>query len=367
MGDQFSKARFITAIQMGEPDRVPVFCQLSIGYILLNTDISPTDFLFTNTGYADALFSAYTDSGFDAILINNYHDKNPDFHNRVSRIEKKDDGEIVHWKNGRKTVCPVDDDPYEVDKQFTIESFDTFNPDSIDPDSVPPDYYFEPIRMINRRIGEQLAVVGEIACPFSCFMNRFGYENALMALMSDSAKLHEILGRLTQQQLNNAQRQLALNIDLLNFSSPYAGNGFISRTHYREFVQPYIKTIIREIRPCGTPTMIHTCGSIMDRLDLMADTGVSGIECMDPPPLGDGDLDVAKQQLGNRIFLKGNIDSVNILLKKTTAEVKRHAKKLIEIGAPGGGYILSTSCSVAPKVPSENLKILQQAAVEYGC
>ena len=36
--------------------------------------------------------------------------------------------------------------------------------------------------------------------------------------------------------------------------------------------------------------------------------GVSGIECLDPPPLGNVELAEAKARLGPAVFIKGNID-----------------------------------------------------------
>ncbi len=361
------KERILRAIQLEEPDRVPVFCQLSIGYMLLNSGIAPSEFLFTNSGYIDGLILAYSDCGFDAILINNYHDKNPENPSKIQRIENAGNAEIIHWTDGRRTVCPFDDDPYEMDEQQNAKpAIEAFSPDEINPETVPPDYYFQPIIEIKKRVGEHTAVVGEIACPFSCLMNTFGFEQSLTALLTAPEKVQAILQQFGAMQLQNALKQSSLGIDLLNISSPYAGNGFISRNHYQQFVLPFIKSIIDVMKKRNMPTMIHTCGSIMDRMDLMIETGVTGIECMDPPPLGDGDLAQAKRKYGSRIFLKGNMDSVNVLLKSSIDQIRKNVFDTMHAGALGGGYILSTSCSVAPRVPQDNLKFLAEIACKYG-
>ncbi|MBI2299128.1 MAG: hypothetical protein HYU66_09345, partial [Armatimonadetes bacterium] len=110
----------------------------------------------------------------------------------------------------------------------------------------------------------------------------------------------------------------------------------------------------------------HTCGSIGDRLELMAATGIDGVDTMDPPPLGDTDIGDAKARIGGRLFLKGNIDSVNVLLRGTREEVIASAKERIAAAAPGGGYILSSACSVAPGVPAENIVAMGEVARECG-
>jgi uroporphyrinogen-III decarboxylase len=36
------------------------------------------------------------------------------------------------------------------------------------------------------------------------------------------------------------------------------------------------------------------------------------------------------------------------------------------IGSPQGGYILSSVCSVSPRVPPENLTVLVEASMAFG-
>ena len=116
----------------------------------------------------------------------------------------------------------------------------------------------------------------------------------------------------------------------------------------------------------GRPVYTHTCGAIGDRLELMLGTGTDGIDTLDPPPLGTVDLADAKRRLGTRAFIKGNVDPVNTLLRGTPADVRRDALCRIEVGKPGGGYILSTACSVAPHTAPENIFELTRAAEDAG-
>ena len=106
---------------------------------------------------------------------------------------------------------------------------------------------------------------------------------------------------------------------------------------------------------------VHTCGFLDDRLEIVAENGFDGIECLDPFPLGDVDLADAKRRIGQRCFIKGNIDSVNTLLFKTRQEVIADAVSRCKIAGFNGGYILSTSCSIAPHVPPENVEALFDA------
>jgi len=95
---------------------------------------------------------------------------------------------------------------------------------------------------------------------------------------------------------------------------------------------------------------------------MMVEAGISGIECLDPPPLGDVLLVDAKKRIGDRIFIKGNMDPVNVLLLGTEEIVRKDAEFRVEVGKPGGGFILSTACSIAPHTKRENVQVLRRVA-----
>jgi len=68
----------------------------------------------------------------------------------------------------------------------------------------------------------------------------------------------------------------------------------------------------------------------------------------------------------HRLFLKGNIDSVNVLLQGDDETVDKTIRETIQAGKPGGGYILSSACSVAPEVHPERVSRLWKFADQIG-
>ena len=199
------------------------------------------------------------------------------------------------------------------------------------------------------------------------FLDTLGYENGLIAMMLDPEKCEKILAKYTVMIRDLAVAMCQKDIDAIKISSPFAGMGFISTYFYRQFVLPFEKQIVQAIRQTGKHAYIHTCGSIGDRLEVMCESGLSGLECLDPPPVGNVDLEDAFNRVGDRIFIKGNIDSVNTLLLGDDEKVRRDVGKIIEIGKrKGKGFILSTACSIAPKVSKEHLLMLSQLVEEQG-
>jgi uroporphyrinogen decarboxylase len=98
----------------------------------------------------------------------------------------------------------------------------------------------------------------------------------------------------------------------------------------------------------------------------MEQTGVDGIDTFDPPPLGTVELEDAVAALGKRVFIKGNMDPVNTVLEGTPEAVKAEAAHRFSVAKPGGAYILSTACSVAPLTPPEYILALREFVEENG-
>ena len=193
-------------------------------------------------------------------------------------------------------------------------------------------------------------------------------EDGLIALLDDPEKCIEILERYNKSVILFALYQCEMGIDALKLSSPFAGAGFISRSMYEEFVLPFERDVVSAVKEkFDIPCYIHTCGKIGDRLDLIVKTGIDGIECLDPAPLGDVDLETAVEEIGDKVFIKGNLDSVNELMNKSKNEIIEIVHKRIETGKKASkGFILSTACSVSPKVPVENMELLIETVEKYG-
>ncbi|MCK4751338.1 MAG: hypothetical protein KAT15_29975, partial [Bacteroidales bacterium] len=141
---------------------------------------------------------------------------------------------------------------------------------------------------------------------------------------------------------------------------------FISLEMYESIIAPGHKVIAGLCREENIPCYCHTCGSIDDRLELIIDLGFSGLECLDPPPLGNVELEDAVRRIGDRAFIKGNIDPVNILLNGRPDDVRANAIQILETGMKAMGFILSTACSISPATPPENLDVLYEVVEKYG-
>ncbi|MBE7557962.1 hypothetical protein HS125_03035 [bacterium] len=387
-----ARQRMAAAMRLTVPDRVPVMCQLAIGHYFLYSGVEPLDIWFTSQGFAEALVRMMRRYHFDGLLIN-LPGRDPDWQRDVASIHKNGGETRVHWKNGCTTIVPCDDNPhyYQPDGSRFFPPFQTVDPDTlyyVEPwdtteitypyswghekeprpfDDFFPTFHLDTLRMVKEQVGDEVSVHVEVFSPWSQFMELLNYENALLAILDDGAKARACLARLTEGALDLACRYAAAGADALLISSAFAGAGLISRRHYEEFVLPYESQLIARFKQgFDLPVYTHTCGAIGDRLDLLLATGTNGIDTLDPPPLGSVDLVEAKRALAGRAFIKGNIDPVNTLLRGKAEAVDSDVRWRLSVAAPGGGYILSSACSIAPHTPPHNIERLVPLAETWG-
>jgi hypothetical protein len=360
------------------PDRVPVMCQLSIGHMLLRTGIPPARFWHSAADFVDGLLAMRAFYAFDGILVS-LHGHAPDWERRIAGFDRRPDGERIRWKSGDSTFFPGDDLPvFRPARSAAPPDFSGFDPSSLPPRvgyipvsqglrfALDPEHLYDAVVAVVGRAGRDFSVHGEVTSPLDYYLDLFGFEQAMVGLLEDPGRAAAILDRFTDGIVAIAEGLAASGVDAVKISSPFAGAGFLSTGFYRTFVLPNESRIARAAEARGVRTYIHTCGDIHDRLELMAGSGASGIECLDPPPLGRVDLGDAKARVGSRIFIKGNVDPVHVLLAGDPASVRADARRRLAAGKPGGRYILSSACSIAPRTPEENIRVLAEIAAAEG-
>lgn len=381
-----SRERMAVAMRHGTPDRVPVMCQLALGHYFLQGERDETVVWHDTEAFAETLILLQQRYRFDGILVN-LPGRDPEWRAEIAEIREA--GRIRHvvWANGWITVSPPDDNPHvflpdgmtppiwrladlEPDRLYYFEPHESGarRPEAGGPDSWRfPAFHWATLALVRERCPD-VSVHGEVFSPFSQFVEMLGVHEAMLALRRDPGRARACLEALCRGTGALMEGHARAGADAVLISSAYAGGGFISPRDYQQFVLPCEQQVVRDFRAAhpDVPVYTHTCGFLGDRLELLEETGTQGIDTLDPPPLGDVDLADAKARVGGRLFLKGNVDPVNTVLRATPEQCREDARRRIAIAAPGGGYILSTACSVAPHAPPENVRALVEAAEEQG-
>jgi hypothetical protein len=345
--------------------------------MLLQLQASPAEFWHDEDVFVQGLVKLREIYDFDGILVS-LHGHDRYWKEGIQSRRQLPDGEEIIWMDGRRILYLHHDLPQPMHEEqpkpaLADVSIDTL-PAALEyiPVSqglrfrIDSEHPFDVFQRVRRSVGPDYSLHGEITSPFDYFLDLLGHQEGLLGLLSEPDKSKEILRHYTGLIKQLALRMCREDIDAIKVSSPFAGAGFISPAFYKEFVLPFEQEIAQAVRKSGVHIYTHTCGAVSDRLELMFDAGVSGIECLDPPPLGNVELEDAKKRTKGRGFIKGNIDSVNTLLNGTKELILEDARRRIEVGREGGGFILSTACSVAPGVEREKLLLLREAVERWG-
>jgi len=144
-----------------------------------------------------------------------------------------------------------------------------------------------------------------------------------------------------------------------------AGNSgpLVNPEHLRKYVFPWYKKMGHICQQLGKPMIFHSDGNITTLLDDVIEAQFSGIHPIDPNAM---EINQVKKDFGDRLALLGNINMDFPLSRGKPADVVELVAKRISDLAPGGGYILSTSNSVAEYIPIDNYKAMLFAGHKYG-
>ena len=137
-------------------------------------------------------------------------------------------------------------------------------------------------------------------------------------------------------------------------------DGCMRDEHYREFYWNHLQIIINAIIDAGMVPYIYTEGKYDSRL-----------ECLKEVPKGkvvyhfeEVNMAEAKRVLGGTATISGGFP-VYLLDYGTKEQVIDECKRLIDVCAPGGGFIFETSCGM-DLAKKENVEAMVDTVRTYG-
>jgi len=229
--------------------------------------------------------------------------------------------------------------------------------------------YLEAIHRLVEMTRGEAAVRAPGTGPFSLASHLMGTEQFLIELaMAEresggpaEAALKRLMDAATEALIAFSRASLEAGAHLVQAGDSLASPDMVSPATYRKWAWPAERRFFEAINPIaeghGAATLLHICGNTTPVLELMADTGAHVLELDHKVS-----LKTAKERVGNRVCLMGNLDPVELLWRGSPEAVKLAARQAIADAASGGGFILGSGCEVPPSAPIENLKAMIAAA-----
>jgi hypothetical protein len=137
-------------------------------------------------------------------------------------------------------------------------------------------------------------------------------------------------------------------------------DGFMSLKQFEQFYWPYLLKLVNALVDAGYTPEIFFEGDYTKRLEYL--TQLPKGKCIGR--FDRSDMASVKQVLGGHMCIQGNVPC-SLLQTGTTDDVVKYCKWLIDVVGKDGGYVMGTG-SVVDEVKPENLKAMVDFTREYG-
>ena len=216
------------------------------------------------------------------------------------------------------------------------------------------------------KIKGKRGVILALRCPFRLSWSLMGgLSQLLIAYRRNPALVDSLMRMTTDYTVSSIELGVKLGAEIIAMDGDlaYDSGSFMSPDQFRRFVVPHYRRFVQAAHRLGVPIIKHSDGNLWPILDDLIDVGFDGIHPIQPQCMS---LKEAKEKVGDRVCLLGNVDCMYILTRGTTEEVEAEVRRALAEGAPGGGYIITSSNTIHPDVKPENYIAMVKAVHNYG-
>lgn len=188
-----------------------------------------------------------------------------------------------------------------------------------------------------------------------------GWDRFLIDLVAERELAEALLQRVADNAIANLQRYMAavgqyVQVVMMGDDLGIQHGLQMSPATYRRMIKPHHARIYGCVKAHSTAyVLLHSCGAVAP---LIPDLIEAGVDALNPVQISAKGMAPAtlKLDFGKDItFWGGGCDSQAILPTATPEEVRRHVRELVDIFAPGGGYVFAPVHNIQPDVPPENV------------
>jgi len=169
-----------------------------------------------------------------------------------------------------------------------------------------------------------------------------GFENALMDMITDDDFYAEMTQKLTDNYVAMVRACADVPADAFLFGDDWGEQrGLIcGRERWVRFIKPCWARIYDEVHKQGKIAIQHSCGSICDIYDDLAEIGMDCHESVQPEARGMSP-EIIKEKYGKKISFWGCLGSQGILHNGSPAEIRTEIIRLHKLFRENGGYVLA--------------------------
>ena len=207
----------------------------------------------------------------------------------------------------------------------------------------------------------RIPVLGYCQAPFRHAAMLRGLEKVLRDTKKAQEPLKELLEISLEGLIPWGTAVAEAGADIICISDPTVSQDVMSKNTWLEFGFPYLRRLVDALKETGKPLKLHVCGDTTDRLETFVEAGFD-ILSLDTKV----DFEKAREKVGDRVCLMGNVSPSTTLLFGTPQDVEKDSKRVIQQAGVKGKFILASGCMLSPDTPGENIHAMVKAAETYG-
>lgn len=217
------------------------------------------------------------------------------------------------------------------------------------------------IKRINPDFCINASCSGVIAMPSS----GTGYEEFCYRLFDEPEEIDEMCEHIYQNFLEKSKRLIEAGVDVIYMASDVADNKspFFNREQQLRWYFPYLRKCVDFLHEQGVSAILHTDGNINMLLKDIKESGVDGLQAIDP--VAGMDIRQVQEYMENKVTVCGNLDC-GIMLTAEPEKVYEETKKILLSCKDKPGFVFGNSNAVDVQTPLENYMAMLDAWKEYG-
>jgi uroporphyrinogen decarboxylase len=222
-------------------------------------------------------------------------------------------------------------------------------------------YVYKTLRLLKQRLSEDKALIGFTGAPWTLATYMIEgqgtktYNVVKKLIYTDPELMHTLLTKVTEVVKHYLAKQIEAGADVVQIFDSWAAA--LERDAYFEFSWNYMKEIAAYIkaRYPHIPIIMFPkgIGAYLDGID--GDFDVFGVDWATP-------IEMAKEKLGDRYVLQGNMEPTRLYSQDATKEAVEHIAKVMKEGR----HIFNLGHGILPDVPVENAQYFVKLCQEIN-
>lgn len=209
----------------------------------------------------------------------------------------------------------------------------------------------EATKLIRKNTPNLPAIVG-LEGPYTLAGHVVGIEKLLKWSLKQRDDVSKVVEVTAKANVDYIKALVDAGADVICVADPSASPELMSPKDFATFVKPRLTEVASTIRKKGAVGVLHICGGTLKILKDMAETGFDALSIEEKV-----DLTKAKEIIGDKPALVGNVAAARTIFMGTPDQVKAEAARALAACV----NVLAPGCGLPAPTPLENIKALVES------